>query len=366
VRWRLDGEGPQGALFDDEQLVERHVGSGLLAGTELLHVQARTILNRVPPGARMPFAWTINAYRGCGHACTYCYARPTHEFLGLGIGEDFERKLVVKVNAVERVRAELAAPSWRGEHVAIGTNTDPYQRAEGKYHLYRGILTALAERANPFSVLTKSTLVLRDLDVLRAAKAVTDVRVNLSIGTLDDDVWRATEPGAPHPRRRVEAVRRLAEAGIPCGVLMGPIIPGLSDGDDQLAEVVDAVVAAGAESVSAVALHLRPGVKDVFLSHLEQTHPDLAPVLAARYARSSTLPKAEQQALSQRVRRLVDGARRRHGNGGRAVRTRAIDTADGDLRRIVEEQGMAPRAAVRSADPAPGGPVTQPVQATLF
>jgi DNA repair photolyase len=253
----------------------------------------------------MPFEWTINAYRGCSHGCSYCFARPTHAYLDLGIGEDFDRKIVVKVNAVERVRAELASPSWGGHHIAMGTNTDPYQRCEGKYHLYRGILGVLVERANPFSLLTKSTLVLRDLELLRAAAAVTDVRVNLSIGTLDEDVWRATEPGTPHPRRRVEAVRRLNEAGVPCGVLVAPIIPGLSDGDEQLDEVVKAVVGAGAVGISTVGLHLKPGTREVFFERLARTHPAEVAPLEARYGERAYLPKADQQALAARVRRMV-------------------------------------------------------------
>ena len=305
MRWQVEGEEPQQALFSDEDLVERHVGSGEFRGMEFLHVKARTVINRVAGGSRMPFEWTINAYRGCSHACSYCFARPTHAYLDLGIGEDFDRKIVVKVNAVERVRAELASPWWGGHHIAMGTNTDPYQRCEGKYHLCRGILGALAERANPFSILTKSTLVLRDLDLLQAAAAVTDVRVNLSIATLDEDVWRATEPGTPHPQRRVEAVRRLNEAGVPCGVLVAPIIPGLSDSEEQLDGVVRAVVAAGAVGVSSVGLHLKPGTKEVFLERLEASHPEAAPAMAARYADRAYLPKADQQELAARVRRLV-------------------------------------------------------------
>ena len=188
-----------GRLFPDETAAERHVGTGEYAGMEFLHVNARTIINAVPASSRMPFRYTINAYRGCSHACTYCFARPTHEYLGLGIGEDFERRIVVKVNAVERLRAELRVASWRGDHIAMGTNTDPYQHAEGKYHLTRGIVEVLAEARNPFSILTKSTLVLRDLDLLAAAAERTEVRVNLSIGTLDREVWRLTEPGTPPP-----------------------------------------------------------------------------------------------------------------------------------------------------------------------
>src|SRR3712207_4805048 len=189
----------QGALFHADEVVEHHVGRGEFRGMELLHVRARTIINRVPAASRMPFSHTINPYRGCSHACTYCFARPTHEYLNLNIADDFEKRIVVKVNAVERLRAELRSPKWCGDHIAMGTNTDPYQRCEGKYHLTRGIVEVLSAARNPFSILTKSTLVLRDLDVLAEAARRTDVRVNLSVGTLDDDVWRATEPGKPGP-----------------------------------------------------------------------------------------------------------------------------------------------------------------------
>src|ERR1700694_5361812 len=171
-------------LFAEEELVDRHVGVGEYRGLEFLHVNARRVINEVPAASRVPFRFTINAYRGCSHACTYCFARPTHEYLGLDLGEDFERKLVVKVNAVERVRAEVAARRWAGHHIAMGTNTDPYQRCEGKYHLTQGVVRVLTEAGNPFSILTKSTLVLRDLDLLAEAAHRTTVRVNLSIGTL--------------------------------------------------------------------------------------------------------------------------------------------------------------------------------------
>jgi len=318
VRWTIAADQPQQALFADEALVERHVGSGEFRGMEFLHVNARTIVNRVAGASRMPFEWTINAYRGCSHACSYCFARPTHAYLDLGIGEDFDRKIVVKLNAVERLRAELESPRWGGHHIAMGTNTDPYQRCEGKYHLYRGILGVLAERGNPFSLLTKSPLVLRDIELLQAAAAVTDVRVNLSIGTLDEAVWRATEPGTPHPRRRVEAVRKLNDAGVPCGVLVAPIIPGLSDGDEQLDEVVEAVVGAGAVGVSTVGLHLKPGTKEVFFERLAATHPAEVAPLQARYAGRAYLPKPDQQALAASVRRLVSRHRGRSTSSARS------------------------------------------------
>jgi DNA repair photolyase len=311
LRWRLAEEedpGGQGALFDGDQLVERHIGTGEYRGMEFLHVNARTIINEVPAASRMPFRHTINAYRGCSHACTYCFARPTHEYLGLDVGEDFERKIVVKINAVELLRAELSARRWAGHHIAMGTNTDPYQRCEGKYHLTRGVIEVLAEAANPFSILTKSTLILRDLKLLAAAAARSDVGASLSIGTLDQEIWQLTEPGTPHPRQRVEAVRRLNDAGVSCGVLIAPILPGLSDREDQLEEVVQACVDAGAVSISALALHLRPGVREHFMSQLGQSHPQLVADYERRYRRAY-LPAVETKALSERVQRLVERAR---------------------------------------------------------
>ena len=312
LRWRLaDDLGGQGAFFAEEELVERHVGRGEYRGMDFLHVNARRIINEVPGASRMPFRFTINAYRGCSHACVYCFARPTHEYLGLNIGDDFDRKLVVKVNAVERLRAELAAKRWRGDPIAMGTNTDPYQRCEGKYHLTRGLVEVLAGAANPFSILTKSTLILRDLDLLRDAAARTSVRANFSIASLDETVWKTTEPGTPHPRRRVEAVARLNDAGVACGVLIAPILPGMSDGADQLAEVVEACVAAGAVSVTAVPLHLRPGVREHFMAWLAGARPALVEDYRRRYRRAY-LPGHEQAELTSLVRRLVADARGRY------------------------------------------------------
>jgi len=316
LRWPLaDAPAPdapgQGALFSSDDLLTTERGTGRLSGMEFLHVHARRIVNEVPAASRVPFRYTINAYRGCSHACTYCFARPTHDYLGLGIGADFERRIVVKVNAVERLRVELRSPRWAGEPIAMGTNTDPYQRCEGKYRLTRGIVEVLAEAANPFSVLTKSALVLRDLDVLAAAARRTEVSVSLSIGTLDEAVWRATEPGAPHPRRRVDAVRQLSEAGIRTGVLVAPVLPGLSDSAEQLEEVVTACVEAGAQSVTAIALHLRPGVREHFLGWLRPRDPVLAADYERRYRRAY-LPEEEQKRLAARVRTFAERAGARY------------------------------------------------------
>lgn len=304
IRWRLASEDEAGSLFSDDDIVERHRGVGEYRSMEFLHVNARRLINRVPPQSVVPFRYTINAYRGCSHACTYCFARPTHEYLGLGMGEDFERRIVVKVNAVERVEAELRSPRWRGDHVAMGTNTDPYQKAEAKYHLTRGIVQALGRHANPFSILTKSTLVLRDLDVLLAAAERTDVRLAFSIGALDRDVWRLTEPGTPPPEKRVEAVRKLNDAGIPCSVLVAPLLPGLSDRDDQIEAVAKACAAAGAVSITPIALHLRPGVREHYMAWLQQARPDLVSLHERRFGRRSYQPDVEQR----RIRDIVDAA----------------------------------------------------------
>jgi DNA repair photolyase len=233
-----------------------------------------------------------------------CFARPTHEYLNLDPSRDFDRVIVVKVNAVEKLRAELAPRRWQGEHIAMGTNTDPYQRAEGKYRLTQGIIDVLAEARNPFSILTKGTLILRDLDRLVEASTRTDVGLSFSIGTLDEDVWRATEPGTPNPRKRVEAVARFNDAGVPCGVLVAPILPGLSDGREQLDEVVRACVEAGATSISPVLLHLRPGVKEHYLGWLADARPDLLEQHQRMY-RGSYAPARERDRLTQLVRDLV-------------------------------------------------------------
>jgi DNA repair photolyase len=249
-----------------------------------------------------------------------CFARPTHEYLGMNAGEDFDRRIVVKINAVERVRAELAPGRWAGAHIAMGTNTDPYQRCEGKYHLTQGIVGELSAAANPFSILTKSTLILRDLDLLADAARRTDVRANFSIGTLDEEVWRMTEPGTPHPLRRVEAVAKLNEAGVPCGVLVAPILPGLSDAPEQLEAVVKACVEAGAVSVTPLLLHLRSGVREHYMEWLAGARPDLVERYAGLYPRAYA-PAKTQDELAEAVRELVA----RHGGRSAGPRqTRSV------------------------------------------
>jgi DNA repair photolyase len=302
LRWTLAEAEESEALFPDERQATRHLGQGAYAGLEFLQVNARTIINTVPPQSQMPFRYTINCYRGCSHACVYCFARPTHEYLGLDIGEDFEKKIVVKVNAVERLRAELRASKWAGDHIAMGTNTDPYQHAEGKYHLTHGIIRVLSEARNPFSILTKSTLILRDRALLATAASRTEVAVNFSVGCLDRAVWRLTEPGTPPPEQRLAALRRLTEAGVRCGVLVAPALPGLSDSDDQLRAVVEAAAAAGAVSISGVALHLRGSVREHYLQWLRTARPDLFAVTRERFGAGAYQPESQRDRISEIIR----------------------------------------------------------------
>ena len=312
LRWRLADEstGPQQALFEEEPPTWR-AGHGEFRDLEFLEVKAQRVINPVPPQSRVSFRYTINAYRGCSHRCLYCFARPTHAYLNLNIGEDFDRKIVVKINAVERVRAEVQAKRWAGDLIAMGTNTDPYQRCEGKYRLTRGIVQALADARNPFSILTKSTLILRDLDVLSEAAERTVVQTNFSVGTVDDEVWKLSEPGTPHPRRRLEALVKLREAGIPTGVLAAPILPGISDSPAQLAALARALVDAGVESATPIVLHLRPGVKQEYLGWLATVRPDLLDRYNEIYGRRSYAPKVIQAEITSRFRAAFDAARHR-------------------------------------------------------
>jgi DNA repair photolyase len=236
-----------------------------------------------------------------------CFARPTHTYLNLNAGEDFERKVVVKVNAAEVLRRELRRPSWGGAHVAMGTNTDPYQRCEGRYRLTRGVLEVLRDFCNPCSVLTKSPLLTRDLDLFEELATSAGFSANLSIGTLDEDVWRRTEPGTPHPRARIAAVRRLRQAGISCGVLMAPILPRISDSPAQLRAVVQAAAEAGASHIVPITLHLRRGVKEEFMPWLAREYPELVAEYRRLY-QGANAPKATRRAIGERVQ----AARRHH------------------------------------------------------
>jgi DNA repair photolyase len=285
--------------------------------TRFHEVYARSALNRVPGGGRkLPFSWTVNPYRGCSHACSYCFARPTHEFLDMDAGRDFEKEIVVKVNAPEVLRAELRRPSWRGEHVALGTNTDPYQWVEKRYRLTRAIFEVLLEARNPCSILTKSPMLLRDLDVFEELARVTEFSACLSIPTLDEKAWRATEPHTPHPKARVEAVARLNEAGIPTGVLVAPLMPGINDAPEQVEAVVAACEAAGARRIGGQALFLRGSTKDVFMGFIRDKRPDLVPLYEKLYRRGAYLPREAKDRTEAPLRAATRRALRRQARAG--------------------------------------------------
>jgi DNA repair photolyase len=232
-----------------------------------------------------------------------CFARPSHTYLDFNAGKDFETQIVVKVNAVELLRKELKKPSWSGELIAMGTNTDPYQRAEGHYKLMRGILKELNATRNPYSILTKGTLIQRDIDLLQEGAAAADAGACFSVGTVDEKVWRESEPGTPHPMKRLEVVRKLNESGVPCGVLMAPILPGISDSFEQLEQTVKAVVDSGATFIAPIVLHLRPGVKEEFMPWLEEHHPHLIKNYEAIYRRSYA-PKDVTEPIQKAVGNL--------------------------------------------------------------
>lgn len=235
----------------------------------------------------------------------YCFARKTHSYLDLDTGLGFDSQIVVKVNAPELLRRQLGSRRWTGEHIAMGTNVDCYQRAEGRYRLMPGILAALRDHANPFSILTKGTLILRDLDLLKQAAEVTDVGISVSVGFTDAELWRTVEPGTPAPERRLDVVRTLADHGIGCGVLMAPVIPFLSDGPAQLRATVRAIAAAGATSVTPLVLHLRPGAREWFMAWLDREHPHLVRRYERLYADGAYAPKWYQRRITRQVHELA-------------------------------------------------------------
>jgi DNA repair photolyase len=310
-------------LFEQGAVVRRF-DTPEFRGITFYEVRARSIINRVPEASRVPFRWTINPYRGCSHACFYCFARNTHTYLDLDAGEDFNSEIVVKVNAPDLLRKELSAKRWQGEHIAMGTNVDPYQRAEGRYRLMRGILEGMRDFANPFSILTKGTLILRDIDLLQQCASVADVGTNVSVGFVDKEMWRSVEPGTPNPMKRLEVCRTLNDAGIPCGVLMAPILPYLTDGDEQLAATVRAIADAHATHLTPIVLHLRTGAREWYLQWLSERHPDLVPRYQELYARGAYAPKAYQEEIGGKVHQLA----RRFGVGRRGPReARRIHTS---------------------------------------
>ena len=260
-----------------------------------------------------------------------CFARPTHTYLDFNAGRDFEREIVVKVNTPEVARAELMRPSWKREHVALGTNTDPYQWVEKKYELLPGVWEAMRDSRTPSSVLTKSPLLLRDIELF---KQIPSFAANLSIPTLDEKAWRASEPHTPHPRKRIEAVAELNRAGIPTGVLIAPLMPGINDSPEQVEEILELCAEAGAVSIGGICLHLRGEVRGVFMDWLRSYRPDLVPRYEALYARGAYAPKAERERLS----RLVRAGRRELGRGAIRPATGGPEDAEPEMAAPPPEQ----------------------------
>jgi DNA repair photolyase len=266
----------------------------------------RSALNRVKG---MGFGWSLNPYTGCAHRCTFCYVRAFEQRADRPSDDRYGRSIRVKTNVAAVLERELARPSWTKELVAIGAATDPYQPAEGRYRLTRACLEVLGRAASPFTIITRGPMIVRDLDVLVEAARRTDVSVTFSVPTLDVEVWRKTEPGTAPPRQRLRALTQLVEAGIKAGVGLAPILPGLSDRPEQLAEVVKAARDAGATGVWANLLYLRPGTKEHFLEALAQDWPEELARYEELYADRAYLPRALVDPVREQVRALA----REHG-----------------------------------------------------
>jgi len=286
--------------------LQRTIETPEFGGMRFHEVLARSALNHVPgESKRMSFAWTINPYRGCSHACVYCFARPTHRYLDLGIGEDFDREIVVKVNVVDVLRRELARPTWKREHVSLGTNTDPYQRAEGRYELMPGIIDALAESGTAFSILTKGTLVRRDLPQLARAARDVEVGLAMSIAVYDEALAGQLEPGAPSAKARLATIRAAADLGLSVSVFLMPVLPYLTDTREHLERAARSVRDAGATRAVYTALHLRPGVREWFMAWLAREHPHLVPKYRIVYAGGAYAQRDYRQWLAAKVRPIL-------------------------------------------------------------
>jgi DNA repair photolyase len=253
-------------------------------------VRCRSALNRVEG---MPFRWTLNPYRGCTHACEYCFARRYHAQFELDAGDAFSSVILVKTNLAEVLRRELDRPSWSRELVAVGTATDPYQPIEGHYRLTRAALEALADAQTPVGLVTKGPMVVRDADVLARLSAGAGCTVYMSVPSIDEDAWRRLEPGTAHPIQRLRAVRALVERGVRTGVLMAPLVPGITTGHDSIAETLAAIKAHGAQFVGANVLRLEGGTRAHFLAYLSREYPELSASYGELYAGSRTHARPE-------------------------------------------------------------------------
>ena len=258
-----------------------------MAGADVQEIHCKTLLNKVDY-PRFPFKWTMNPYRGCRHACTYCYARPTHEFWGMDSGKDFETRVFAKVNAPEVLRKELKRSSWRRETIAIGTASDPYEPAEAEYKITRRLLKVLKDFHNPVTITTKGVLIRRDVDILAELSQVADVHVNFSIGSVNEKVWRTMEPGTPRPEARLEVMQYLVESGVSAGVNMAPLLPGISDDEANIQAVAEAAYNHKAQFLGANVLILKPGAKEWFMPLLKEAYPHLVPAYNRLFVNNNT------------------------------------------------------------------------------
>jgi DNA repair photolyase len=300
----------------------RSVRTPEFASITFHEVLAKSALNHVPKAASLPFNWTVNPYRGCSHSCVYCFARNTHTYLDLDAGDDFDRQIIVKINIGDVLARELRRSTWTHEPVALGTNTDPYQRAEGRYRLMPDIIAALAGSGTPFSILTKGTTARRDLPLLGVASRAVPVSMGVSIALTDETIHAALEPGTPTPRARLELVRAIVEAGLPCQVLVAPILPMITDSDEQLDQTLGEIAAAGATGATVFALHLRPGAREWFMRYLHSHHPQLVEPYQELYCKGSYVTRAYATDLARRSSALL----RKHGLDRKDSMLRISDT----------------------------------------
>ncbi|OMC38162.1 radical SAM protein [Mycobacterium sp. GA-1841] len=297
----------------------RSVRSPQFEGMTFHEVLCKSALNKVPAASALPFRFTVNGYRGCSHACRYCFARPTHEYLDFDSGADFDSQVVVKTNVAEVLGREVRRRSWTRETVALGTNTDPYQRAEGRYALMPGIIAALADSGTPFSILTKGTLLRRDLPLIAEAAHHVDVSVAVSLAVGDAELHRQVEPGTPSPDARLGLIAAIREAGLRCHVMVAPVLPYLTDSAEQLDDLLGRIAAAGATGVTVFGLHLRGTTRGWFMSWLQREHPELLNDYQRLYRRGAYLPPDYRDMLRTRVAPMVA----RYGLTGRAPAARA-------------------------------------------
>src|ERR1700742_4691132 len=312
MRWAGQAVTVNGPPVDDGALpglqrigFVRSVRTPQFEGITFHEVLCKSALNKVPNAAALPFRHTVNGYRGCSHACRYCFARPTHEHLDMDCGNDFDTQVVVKTNVVDVLRRELARKSWCRDTVALGTNTDPYQRAEGRYALMPGIIGALADSGTPLSILTKGTLLRRDLPLITEAAPRVPVSVSVSLAVGDAELHRDLEPGTPTPQARLGLIAAIRDAGLGCHVMVAPVLPHLTDSAEHLDGLLGQIAAAGATGVTVFGLHLRRSTRGWFMSWRERSHPELIGRYREVYRRGAYLPPGYREALRQRAAPLI-------------------------------------------------------------